>query len=125
MTVPKHPFQGVIILKKIILIFAIFITVAILAIWGHGIYKVKSLEKDTLIYLLDVQGYNETNILSIRGQRTKGYDGFIAGVTFRDESDVTYYYYRKNGSIKQDRTPSSLSKENYEYKHHESFRISK
>lgn len=114
-----------IILRKTILIIGIFITVTILAIWGHGTYKVKSLEKNTLIYLLDAQGYNETNILSIQGQRTKGYDGFIVGVTFKDEPDVTYYYYRKNGSIKQDRTPIPPNKENFEYKHLESFRISK
>ncbi|WP_409276244.1 DUF3139 domain-containing protein [Neobacillus sp. SCS-31] len=65
-------------------------------ILGYIKYQLYSLKNDTYTYL--IKNYNKDKIQKVETQLTKG--GYAAYVTFKDEPEHTYEYFRVDGKIR-------------------------
>lgn len=82
----------------IILLSLVLIGVSSLVIWVK--LTVHNLERDVRSYLINQRNYQNNDISKLKGHFSK-LPTFTVHVTFKDDSQFTYYYMRDQGNIVQ------------------------
>ena len=106
------------IMIPITIIFWLIIILPI-GVYGYIKFQLISLKNDTYSYLL--KKYNKNEILKVETQLTIASYHYSAFVTFKEEPELMYEYFRVDGKIRQG-SPFPYEKEGSKYKYLEPYK---